>query len=175
MSAICPYPEPDQSNSCLPSHYRNIHLNIILPSTTRSSNWSLSLRFPHQNRVYTHTFCVPHPSHSSRFDHSNNIRWGIQILSLPLHNAWYLLLKRKLKWQQCEIMRWRQQYRYVAKVKEALYRPWGFQEVEAPRVPDNRHMKVVRLSALRTGRLYAPAQEMFLVLISITCAFCNKN
>jgi hypothetical protein len=34
------------------------------------------------------------------------------------------------------------------------YRPLGFQEVEAPRFPDNRHMKVVRLSALRTGRLY---------------------
>jgi len=28
------------------------------------------------------------------------------------------------------------------------------EEVEAPRFEDNRHMKVVRLSALRTGRLY---------------------
>jgi hypothetical protein len=33
--------------------------------------------------------------------------------------------------------------------------PQGFQEVEAPRFQDNRHMKVVRLSALRTGRLYS--------------------
>ena len=32
--------------------------------------------------------------------------------------------------------------------------PRGFQAVEAPRFHDNRHMKVVRLSALRTGRLY---------------------
>jgi len=30
------------------------------------------------------------------------------------------------------------------------------QEVEAPRFQDSRHMKVVRLSALRTGRFYAP-------------------
>jgi len=32
----------------------------------------------------------------------------------------------------------------------------GFQEVEAPRFQDSRHMKVARLSALRTGRLYPP-------------------
>ena len=31
-----------------------------------------------------------------------------------------------------------------------LDRPRGFQEVEAPRSGDNRHMKAVRLSALRT-------------------------
>jgi hypothetical protein len=41
--------------------------------------------------------------------------------------------------------------------------PWGFQELEATRFQGNRHMKVVRLSALGTGRLYT--QE--LVLISV--------
>jgi len=32
-----------------------------------------------------------------------------------------------------------------------LDRPWGFHEVEASKFHDVRHMKVVRLSALRTG------------------------
>ena len=31
-----------------------------------------------------------------------------------------------------------------------------FQEFEVPRFQDNRHMKVVKLSALRTGHLYPP-------------------
>jgi len=35
-----------------------------------------------------------------------------------------------------------------------LERPWGLQEVEAPRFQDNRHMEVVRLSDLRTGHFY---------------------
>jgi len=37
-----------------------------------------------------------------------------------------------------------------------LGRPWGFQEGEDLRFQDYRHMKVTRLSALRTGRLYPP-------------------
>ena len=40
-----------------------------------------------------------------------------------------------------------------------LDRPWGFQEPGVPRFHDNRHMKVVRLLPLRTGRLYPPPRK----------------
>jgi len=68
------------------SHFLKIHLNIILPSTPGSPKWSLSLMFPHHNPVYAsllpHTGYMPRPSDSSRFYHTNNIGWGVQIMKL---------------------------------------------------------------------------------------------
>ena len=59
------------------SHLLEIHHNIIHPSTPRSPQWSLSLRFPHQDPIHppllTHTRHMPSPSHSSRFYHPHNL------------------------------------------------------------------------------------------------------
>ena len=59
------------------SHLLEIRPNIIHPSTPRSPQWSLSLRFPHQDPIHppllTHTRHMPSPSHSSRFYHLHNI------------------------------------------------------------------------------------------------------
>ena len=56
-SATCPYPGPAQSSHIPTSHLLEIHPNIIHPSTSRSPQWSLSLRFPHQDPI--------RPPHSS--------------------------------------------------------------------------------------------------------------
>jgi hypothetical protein len=49
-------------------------------------NWSLSVRFCHQNPIYTsllpHTCYMPCLCHYSWFVHLNNIWWGVQIIKL---------------------------------------------------------------------------------------------
>jgi len=44
-------------------------------------------------------------------------------------------------------------------------RSTGLQQINAPRFHDSRHTKVIKLSILRTGRLFS--QEIFLVLSSV--------
>jgi len=98
------YPEPARSVHNPTSHFLMIHLNIILLSMPGSSKWSLDLRFPHQTPLWTsnlpHTCYMHRPSQSSRFYHSHNIWWAVQIIKflimqfsqLPCH---LVLLRHK--------------------------------------------------------------------------------
>jgi len=68
------------------SHLLEIHPNIIHPSTPRSPQWYLSLRFHHQDPIHppllTHTNHMPNPSHSSPFYHPHDIGKGVKIIQL---------------------------------------------------------------------------------------------
>ena len=76
-----PVPIPSQLHPVptTPSHFPKIHLNIILPSTSWSPQWSLSLRFPHQNLVHTspflHTYHMPRPSDILEYSKARCLLW----------------------------------------------------------------------------------------------------
>ena len=74
------------------SHLLEIRPNIIHPSTPRSPQWSPSLRFPQQDPIHpsllTHTYHMPSPSHSSRFNQylvrsTNHLALRFTISSIP--------------------------------------------------------------------------------------------
>jgi hypothetical protein len=73
------------------SHLMEIHPNIIHPSTPRSPQWSLSLRFPpprpYTPPLLTHTRHMPSQSHSSRFYHPHYIGWGEELDEIPIRYA----------------------------------------------------------------------------------------
>ena len=87
----------------MPSH--SVSLRPILipaPSTPRSSKWSLSFKFPHQNRIGVSILLyicdMPCPSNHPWFYHPNNILWQVQIIKLLIRKSapssyFYLLLR----------------------------------------------------------------------------------
>ena len=78
VPATLPYPEPTPSSPHDPLQVLKIHLNIILPSTSWSPEWHLSLRLPHQ-----------HPVHPSILPHTRHIALPISFVSiLPPAQYW---------------------------------------------------------------------------------------
>ena len=96
----CPPPVPTLSQidpvHTPTSHFLKIHLNIITLSPPGASKWSLSLRVPHQNLVYTsplpHKCYLSRPSHSSRFDQPKKkkiLRWRCEhVCKISALNPW---------------------------------------------------------------------------------------
>jgi len=103
--------------SMSPSVFWKKQLNTIVPSTPRSCKWSLFLRFSHQNLACISSLnaCyMPHPYHSSWFDHPNNIWWGVQIMTFD---------NEKCRCRDIYIAVQGTKYCFVYKVYFALY--WG--------------------------------------------------
>ena len=82
------------------SHHLEIHPNIIHPSTPRSPQWSLSLRFPHQDPIHppllTHMRYMPSPSHTITLCVENSIIrilqwWKLNTLYFVISNSYLFL------------------------------------------------------------------------------------
>jgi len=85
-NAPCPCPKPEQSSPCLPIPLLQHQFYIILPSKPRSSKWSLSptsIQIP----PVSHMCHTPRPSHSSWFDHLNNIQCAEHIMKFLIMSS----------------------------------------------------------------------------------------
>jgi hypothetical protein len=74
LNPVCP------SDPYLPK----VHLNVILPPTPRSSQWSLAFGPPNRKPANTspipHACHIPRPPHTPWFNHPKNIRSKIQVM-----------------------------------------------------------------------------------------------
>ena len=81
------------------SHLLEIHPNIIHPSTPRSPQWSLSLRFPHQDPIHSpllpHTRHMPCPSHSWNLT-SGNAKYRLSHEMCYMYNQLYNISRDSL-------------------------------------------------------------------------------
>jgi hypothetical protein len=66
-----------------------------------------------------------------------------------------MALPQSFIWVKRILQRWK---KGKAIPLEALDRPLELQAVEAPEFLDNRHLKVVWMSAMRTGRFHPPGK-----------------
>ena len=87
VPATCPYPEPNRSSPCphIPfpedpsEYYLGIYVWVSQVVSFSKVSPPKTLLF---NSTLPHTCYMSRPSHSSRFDHPNNIGWAVQIIKL---------------------------------------------------------------------------------------------
>ena len=92
MPATYPYPKPARSSACPYIPLPENPSFIILPSIPASSKWSLSLRFHHQNPVYTsplpRTYYIPHPIYSQNIQFNRRLFPYVRILYEDYIGRW---------------------------------------------------------------------------------------
>ena len=82
VPATWPCPGTDHSVPCPQRYFLNIYFNTVLPSTPRSSNWSLSSGFHQKSGMLLSSpyMCyMPHPPNYSWFFQPNNNGQVVQI------------------------------------------------------------------------------------------------
>ena len=120
---------------------------------------------------------IPNSSGTAKVTCVDNVAWPLQYpWGPPAPSEWLSVRWRdfgmtaNVRSRSCDLRKWRHLMKLKTvgrikslpiarlkgerKEKKSLDRPWGFQEFEVPRFQESRHMKVVRFSALRNGRLY---------------------
>jgi len=83
-TGLCPERVESRPQHC--TLFSKVRSNIILPSTPRSSEWSLSFGISDQNFVcisrLSRAYFIDRLSHPPRYCQLNNIFWSVQVMKL---------------------------------------------------------------------------------------------
>ena len=173
LSQLDPVPTPT-------SQFLKIHFNIIFPSMLGSPMWSLSLRIAQQNPVYASPLPIRAkcPAHLILLDFITRKILGEEYRSLRSslcsfrHSPIILSLlgpNTLVNTLYSNTLSLRSSFSVsLTRFDQSRYRPGVAQRIPGSygsQITLQRHRIVVRLSALRTGRLYP--QEILLILISV--------
>jgi len=121
-----------------PPYSPKIHYNIIFPSTSVSSKWSLPFRFfPPKFCIHSSSHpCVlhPRPSHPAWLDDSNNIWRSVQIMKLLIlqsflteYTTWYSYPQEnegRMKWKINKWGKEREEARERERERDTSVRLW---------------------------------------------------
>ena len=100
VPTTCPYPEPARSSPyphiLLPEDPPKYYPPIYAWVSQVFSFLQVSLQNPVYASPLPHMRHMPHPSHSSRFYHPDNIVWGVLIIQLLIMRCYYIAKKKSV-------------------------------------------------------------------------------